>query len=83
MCNAHFASFSPLALSSLVALGELEEPTFRKHVAELFPLLTQLIRADYAPPGPCAAAVSGAGAGLLVGAAAAFQPPSSSPATAG
>ncbi|PNH08742.1 putative serine/threonine-protein kinase, partial [Tetrabaena socialis] len=44
-----FASFSPLALSSLVALGELEEPTFRKHVAELFPLLTQLIRADYAP----------------------------------
>ncbi|KAG2453172.1 hypothetical protein HYH02_002496 [Chlamydomonas schloesseri] len=44
-----FASFSPLALSSLCALGELEEATFRKYVAELFPLLTQLIRADYAP----------------------------------
>ncbi|KAG2485588.1 hypothetical protein HYH03_015653 [Edaphochlamys debaryana] len=44
-----FASFSPLALSSLCALGELEEGVFRKYVAELFPLLTQLIRADYAP----------------------------------
>ncbi|GIL58911.1 hypothetical protein Vafri_13917 [Volvox africanus] len=45
-----FASFSPLALSSLVALGELEEATFRRRLGELFPLLTQLIRADYAPP---------------------------------
>ncbi|EFJ50436.1 hypothetical protein VOLCADRAFT_80189 [Volvox carteri f. nagariensis] len=45
-----FASFSPLALSSLVALGELEEATFRRYLGELFPLLTQLIRADYAPP---------------------------------
>lgn len=45
-----FASFSPLALSSICALGELEEAVFRRHLGDLFPLLTQLIRADYAPP---------------------------------
>jgi brefeldin A-inhibited guanine nucleotide-exchange protein len=45
-----FASFAPLAQSSLVALAELGDEPFRRHIAELFPLLTQLVRADYAPP---------------------------------
>lgn len=44
-----YATFSPLVAASLHALSAFDDATFRKHLPDFFPLMTKLIRAEYAP----------------------------------
>ncbi|MEW5298187.1 MAG: hypothetical protein WDW36_001338 [Sanguina aurantia] len=44
-----YATFSPLVAASLHALSAFDDATFRAHLPDFFPLLTKLIRAEYAP----------------------------------
>lgn len=46
---AEYASFSPLVVSTLRALASFDDRLFRAHLSSFFPLLTRLIRCDYAP----------------------------------
>ena len=76
--HMEYTSFAPLVTSTLRAVSSLDDATFRANMHTFFPLLTQLIRADYAPPdvhkalsdlfdgrvGPLVAAAVAGGAGM-------------------
>ena len=44
------AARAPLVVATLRALSNLTEDSFRKHLPNVFPLLTQLIACRHAPP---------------------------------
>eukprot|EP00798_Chlamydomonas_sp_ICE-L_P027640 gene27640-7278_t len=48
--ETEYSAFGPLLTSTLRALSLLEEDVFREILPRLFPIMTQLIHSEYAPP---------------------------------